>query len=187
MFREFGLLILDYASILKRYFISDMVVPAIITLLLLLLPSENLVINDSFVGHVITLLGILAGFNITALTVITTTSGPQILKLKSQKGTTLNGRRITLFEELYIFISYSVLASFIIILFETLGYIISIRSTFGPSIHLTLALLNVWAVLHILFLNIRNITLIYFSFLEKGKKGPEDSSEKIAQKTITVE
>lgn len=165
MFKEFLILIYDYFSISKRYLLFDFVTPFIVTLLLFIFQSNVLSLNDPLLGQEITLLGIIAGFNITALSVLTTASNTMIDKLKSVvSDNRIGGKKINLFQELYIFISYSVLLSFIIIFFSFIGYILPMHKLFVPWAINIISFLNIGLTFHIFFLNVRNISFIYFSF-----------------------
>lgn len=169
MFREFLVLILDYLTISKKYLFFDMILPLIISFLIIYVVPSQLTFNDEFIGQMISLVGILAGFNITAITFLSSTSSKMVDELKAKKGVErIGGKKINLFQELYIYISYSTLLAFIIIFFEVLGYVIPISSIFENPFFNLLCLLNLTTVLHLILLNIRNITFIYFSFFEKS-------------------
>ena len=165
MFKEFLILIYDYFSISKKYLLFDFVTPFAVTLLLFFFKSNVLSLNDPLLGQEITLLGIIAGFNITALSVLTTANNTMIEKLKSVSSQNrIGGKKINLFQELYIFISYSVLVSFIIIFFSFIGYILPIHAIFETWAVNFFSYFNVALTFHIFFLNVRNVSFIYFSF-----------------------
>ena len=165
MYREFLILIYDYFSISKRYVLFDLGLPFLVALIIFIFQNGSLSLNNTLLGQVITLLGIIAGFNITAISVLTTASNTMIDRLKSSYGKNrIGGKKINLFQELYIFISYSVLISFCIIFFSFIGYILPSHEIFSENTFVTLAFLNVFLIFHVFFLNIRNISFIYFSF-----------------------
>ncbi|MBC5833798.1 hypothetical protein G6N05_02770 [Flavobacterium sp. F372] len=169
MFREFLVLIFDYLSISKKYLFFDMVIPLILSFFIIYVVPSQLAFNDEFIGQMISLVGILAGFNITAITFLSSTSSKMVDELKAKKGVErIGGKKINLFQELYIYISYSTLLAFIIIFFEVIGYVIPISSLYENWFFKLLCLLNLTTILHLVLLNIRNITFIYFSFFEKS-------------------
>jgi hypothetical protein len=166
-YKEYNILIDDYLSASKKYFFFDWVIPSIIVIVQACFLFNVINFNDSYIGQCMTLLGILAGFNTTAISVLTTTSNNNIEKLKSTKiNKWINGRQITLFQDLYIHISYSVLASFILIIIFLSGLTFSVGEYFGNTFKNILGLLSELFLLNILFLNIRNITSLYFSFFQ---------------------
>lgn len=169
MFREFLVLIIDYFTISKKYLLFDMLIPFIFSILIIYVFPSQLAFNNEFIGQIISLVGILAGFNITAITFLSSTSSEMVDELKAKKGIErIGGKKINLFQELYIYISYSTLLAFIIIFFEVIGYVVPISSIFNIPFFNLLCLLNLTIVLHSILLNIRNITFIYFSFFEKS-------------------
>lgn len=169
MFREFLVLIFDYFTISKKYLFFDMIVPCVLSLLMVYFIPSQLNINNDFIGQIISLVGILAGFNITAITFLSSTSSKMVDELKAKKGIErIGGKKINLFQELYIYISYSTLLAFIIIFFEVIGYVVPISAISENWFYNFLCLLNLITVLHLILLNIRNITFIYFSFFEKS-------------------
>ncbi|WP_264845926.1 hypothetical protein [Capnocytophaga catalasegens] len=111
------------------------------------------------------LLSILAGFNTTAISILISASNKNIDKLKEiSTKKEIGGKKISLYQELYIYISYSILIAFFVIIFCLFGYLLPIGELFDTCIVLCLGLFIVYLVLHIMFLNIRNISFLYFSF-----------------------
>jgi hypothetical protein len=167
MFREFLIPVYDYFSISKKYLFFDFGIPFIVSVLIYVFSSNVVIFNNDILGQQITLLGIIAGFNITALSVLTTADNATIDKLKGKFGENrLNGKKIDLFQELYIFISYSILMSFFIIFFCFIGYIISVKEISTKNFFDFLCYSNLILIFHCIFLNIRNIAFIYFSFFK---------------------
>ena len=170
MFREFLILAFDYYSITKKYILFDILVPFFMSLLIICLGNDYLIFNDSYLGQIIVLLGILAGFNTTVISILTSTSNENIEKLKNiypKIIIEIGGKKISLFQILYINISYVVLISFIVIIFCILGYLLPIRFLVNNILFLTLSFLITFSIIHILFVNIRNISFLYFSFFSR--------------------
>lgn len=165
MFKEFLIVIYDYFSISRKYLFFDIGIPMITVLIIFIFNFNCLTLNDSLLGQQITLLGIIAGFNITSLSVLTSASNTMIDNLKAKFGENrISGKKINLFQELYIFISYSVMISFIVIFFCFIGYILPIKEITLNIFYNFLAYSNLVLAFHIFFLNVRNISMIYFSF-----------------------
>ncbi len=168
MFREFLILIYDYFSISKKYLFFDIALPIIATSILAYFAYEIIIFNDSYLGQIITLLGILAGFNTTVISVLTSTSNNNIDQLKEKhSGKRISGKKINLFQELYIYISYSILISFLVISVCIFGYLLPTYKLFSSTIFSIIGFLTVFLILHIMFLNIRNISFLYFTFFNQ--------------------
>lgn len=162
MFKEFLILISDYYSISKKYISFDILVPFCISLLIVYLGKNFSFFNDSYLGQIIVLLGILAGFNTTAISVLTSTSNENIDKLKNtypKERIEIGGKKVSLFQILYINISYVILLSFIVIIFCILGCLLPIRLFVNNYIFLILSFVITASVIHILFLNIKQENL----------------------------
>lgn len=170
MFREFLIPVYDYFSISKKYLFFDFGIPTIISFVIYLFNFDSVIFNNDILGQEITLLGIIAGFNITSLSVLTTANNSMIDKLKENKSENrISGKKIDLFQELYIFISYSILISFFIIFFSFIGYILSVKKITSENIFDFLCYTNLMLIFHCVFLNIRNVSFIYFSFFNSRK------------------
>lgn len=165
MFREFLIPVYDYFSISKKYLFFDFGIPILISFFIYIFKSNSVIFNNNILGQEITLLGIIAGFNITALSVLTTANNSMIDKLKEKKSENrISGKKIDLFQELYIFISYSILVSFFIIFFSFIGYILPVKKITSENIFDFFCFTNLMLIFHCVFLNIRNVAFIYFSF-----------------------
>ncbi|GIZ14959.1 hypothetical protein RCZ15_03130 [Capnocytophaga catalasegens] len=164
-FREFFILISDYYVISKKYRFFDIILPFIISFIFICYSKSYIVFNDTFLGQIMILLSILAGFNTTAISILISASNKNIDKLKEiSTKKEIGGKKISLYQELYIYISYSILIAFFVIIFCLFGYLLPIGELFDTCIVLCLGLFIVYLVLHIMFLNIRNISFLYFSF-----------------------
>ena len=170
MFREFLILIYDYFSISKKHLIFDLAIPLLLTIILALFAYRTIVFNNSYLGQIITLLGILAGFNTAVVSILTSTSNHNIDRLKEKfSGNRISGRKISLFQELYVYISYSILISFIVITICIFGYLLPFHKILTTSIFSFFGFTSVFLIVHIMFLNIRNISFLYFTFFEHRK------------------
>lgn len=167
MYREFLILVYDYFSISKKFLIFDMALPLFATTVLAVFAFDIIVFNDAYLGQIITLLGILAGFNTTVISVLTSTSNSNIDRLKEKfSGKRISGKKISLFQELYVYISYSILISFFVISVSIFGYLLPTYEILNPIFFSIAGFITVFLILHIMFLNIRNISFLYFTFFE---------------------
>ena len=175
MYKSYLILINDYLLTLKRNIVFDIVIPALVSVMLGFLLSKNLLhFDNNFIINTTTVLGILAGFNVTAITILTSMNNETVEKLKEKKtGITFDGIEISFFRKIYILISYSILICLITIIINTIGYLVPWSIFFAQKAIVTLKSLDIFIVLHIMFVNIRNITSLYFLYFDqtniKGK------------------
>jgi hypothetical protein len=169
MYKSYLVLINDYLLTLKNNVIFDFIVPFILTIILSILLSHNLLHFDSnFIINTTTVLGILAGFNVTAITILTSTNNKTVEKLKSQKtGIVFDGIDISFFRKIYILISYSILICLMTIILNTFGYLVMWSHFFKDWFIVILKSFDLFLILHIMFVNIRNITSLYFFYFDE--------------------
>ena len=169
MYKSYLVLINDYLLTLKRNALFDFALPFCCSIILGILLSHNLLHFDSnFIINTTTVLGILAGFNVTAITILTSTNNKTVVKLKSQKtGISFDGVDISFFRKIYILISYSILICLITIILNTFGYLVMWSYFFENWFIIILKTLDIFLVLHIMFVNIRNITSLYFFYFDE--------------------
>ena len=174
MYKSYLILINDYLFTLKKNVIFDFIFPFVITIILAILLDNDLLRFDSnFIINTITVLGILAGFSVTAITILTSTNNETVVKLKEKKtGIIVDGFEVSFFRKLYILISYSILICLIVIILNTIGYLIHWSYFFIHKTIVVLKSVDIFLVLHIFFVNIRNITSLYFLYFnETNLKG----------------
>ena len=169
MYKSYLVLINDYLLTLKRNAIFDFAIPLCGCIILGILLSNNLLHFDSnFIINTTTVLGILAGFNVTAITILTSTNNKTVEKLKAQKtGISFDGVDISFFRKIYILISYSILICLITIILNTFGYLVIWSYFFERWFINILKSVDIFLVLHIMFVNIRNITSLYFFYFDE--------------------
>jgi hypothetical protein len=175
MYKSYLILVNDYLLTLKRNIIFDIAIPAVTSIFLGFLLAKNLLhFDNNFIINTTTVLGILAGFNVTAITILTSTSNETVEKLKEKKtGIDFDGIEISIFRKIYILISYSILVCLITIIINTIGYLVPWSIFFTQKTTVILKSIDIYIVLHIMFVNIRNITSLYFLYFDqtniKGK------------------
>ena len=164
MYKSFLILINDYILTVKKNAFFDIVLPLLLAALCGYLISQDLLnINKSFLSNILSVLGIIAGFSVTAVALLSTTDSTNVDRLKKIKtGITVDGLEISIFRRFYILISYSVLISFIAILLNIMGYLIPWSKFLSMNWIIIFKCLNLWMIFHIFFINIRNITSLYF-------------------------
>lgn len=169
MYKSYLILINDYLFTLRRNVIFDILLPVFISIILGILLSKNLLhFDNNFIINTTTVLGILAGFNVTAITILTSANNETVRELKDKKtGITFDGIEISFFRKIYILISYSILICLITIILNTIGYLVPWSVFFSKDFIYVLKAIDLFIVLHIMFVNIRNITSLYFIYFEE--------------------
>jgi len=169
MYKSYLILVNDYLFTLKKNVYFDIFLPFFLAVILGILLINNLLNFDkNFVFNLTTVLGILAGFNVTAITILTSTNNETVEKLKEKKtGIMVDGLEVSFFRKLYILISYSILICLITIILNTIGYLIKWEYFINQSKISVLKGVDIFLILHIFFVNIRNITSLYFLYFNE--------------------
>lgn len=169
MYKSFLILFNDYILTVRKNAIFDIVIPLLLAIICGYLISKNLLnIDKSFLSNILSVLGIIAGFSVTAVALLSTTDSANVNRLKEKKtGITVDGLEISVFRRFYILISYSVLISFIAILINIIGYLVPWSKLITFNWIIVLKALNLWMIFHIFFINIRNITSLYFVYFQE--------------------
>lgn len=169
MYKSFFILLNDYFLTVRKNAIFDILLPFIIAIFCGYLISKNLLdINKSFLSTILNVLGIIAGFSITSVSLLATSNNKNIKELKNKKTKiTVDGLEISAFRRFYILISYSVFISFIAILINVIGYLVPWSNLIPSNFIVVLKSINLWLIFHIFFLNIRNITSLYFVYFQE--------------------
>ena len=173
MYLEFFILISDYLKTLtKRIFLFEWILPLILSFIIFffLYYGKTVGVADAFKNNSINLLGILVGFSITIITILTTGQSRNLEEIKKTKTETIiNNKPISLYRLLLINFTYSVIIEvFLIIVFLTYPLInknIEISRLFKLIVFSTL----VFMIIHILLLTIRNLTDFYLILTKSDK------------------
>ncbi len=173
MYLEFFILISDYLkTVTKRIFLFEWLFPFLFSLLIfyLLYTGKSISVAETFKNNSINLLGILVGFSITIITILTTGHSKNLEDIKKHlTKVKINGKQISLYRLLLINFTYSVIIeAFLIIVFLTYPLINQNIQISKPYKHLIFSTL-ICLVVHILLLTIRNLTDFYL-ILTKPKK-----------------
>lgn len=173
MYLEFLFAIADYFKTLsRRIVIYEIILPLLLSgvVFCILLFDKGTSQVQTYTENVLPLLGVLVGFSITIITILTTSSSKNILKIQKYKtGVIIGGKERTLFDTLLINFTYSVIIEIILIIIHLFyPFVLEILTIPQGLKYLVFAL--VFAILiHILLLNIRNLTDFYFILLKKEK------------------
>lgn len=164
MYLEFLLLFFDYYKTLtRRVVIFEWIIPFVICLSLFCLNCKNdfsayKVFKDSAVN----VLGVLLGFSIAIITIVTTGSGKNIEEIKKIETNFIkNNKKVTLFNLILINFTYSVVLEIVVIISCLLMPLISNLFKIGCNLRLILYSLMVFLVIHILLVTLRNLTDFY--------------------------
>lgn len=172
MYREFILLIIDYFKTIRcKTFTYEWVIPILIGIgAFSVTITKYLQINYLvFVNSSINLLGVLLGFSIMVITVLTTSNNKNIENIKKiQTEYILYDKNISLYRLLLINYSYLIIA-------EAIGltnYFIVLLFVDHCSHLIKLIFFSVFTsmVIHILLLTIRNITDFYLIITKEENK-----------------
>jgi len=177
MYREFILLIVDYFKTIRcKTFTYEWVIPIVLGVVTFLVTITKYLKIDylGFVNSSVNLLGVLLGFSIMVITVLTTSNNKNIEKIKKiETEYVLYQKNISLYRLLLINYSYLIIA-------EALGltnYFILLIFVNSCSHQIKLILFSVFTsmIIHILLLTIRNVTDFYLIIT---KEETDDSSVK---------
>ncbi|MCS3532071.1 hypothetical protein [Chryseobacterium sp. JUb7] len=164
MYLEFFLIIVDYFKTLNRkIFIYEWLFPFIVIFFCIYIGCIlDFGVFISFKDSAINVIGVLLGFSIAVITIITTGSGPNIEQIKNHEtSVTINNRKISLYKLFLINFTYSVILEVILIISCLLMPLLNKIFLFSFSIKLIMYSIMVFIVFHILLLTLRNITDFY--------------------------
>jgi hypothetical protein len=174
MYLEFLLLIADYFRTLsKRVFFFEWLLPFIIGIgiFLLLFFGSTTSATIVFKDNAINLLGILVGFSITIITILTTGQGQNLDEIKNKKtNIKINKENITLFRLLLINFTYSVIVEVGLIIVCLIYPLLIENIKFNQNLKYVGFSILVFLILHIMLLTMRNLTDFYLILVIPPKK-----------------
>lgn len=174
MYSEFILLILDYFRTLnKRILIYEVIIPNLIGLLVffLLKKQETFLLCNDFRKSTLPLLGVLVGFSITIITILTTGHSRNLEEIrKKMTQFKIGSKQITLFQLLVINFTYSVVIEVFLIILDLIYPFISRSLDINDTIKIVGFSVYVSLIIHILLLTIRNMTDFYFIITKKENR-----------------
>ena len=167
---EFMFPIRDYFATLEIYeFIFDIIIPIIASTAFYLFLSKE--INSekiiTFIGYIINLLAILIGFSITSVTIISSESSNKFDALRQiNANRLLSGRKISLHQLILINYIFVIIVEFTTLVYNVIYYLLWMSSCLVCDNRILLTI-SIYLLLHIILLNIRNITNFYFIFWKR--------------------
>lgn len=169
---EFLLLIWDYfRSLQKRNIIFELVIPFVASLIIFI----SIRVNNSekclsdYRSNIISLVGVLIGFSITAITLLITSNNANIENLKKIKPKDKNGREIefSLYHLLLTNFSYLIVIEILLISLDLFFPAFNSMLNLSFTTRIVLFSLNSFLLLHILLLNLRTISDLYHTLISK--------------------
>lgn len=165
MYIEFLLIVLDYFKTLKKksVVVYEWIVPLILTLACVYIADvRNTELFRIFKESSINVIGVLLGFSIAVITILTTGSGENLEGIRRREtGIIIKNRVIMLYDLLLINFTYSVVLEVVLIISCLITPLINQIFIFSFESKLIFYSLMIFLVLHILLLNLRNITDFY--------------------------
>jgi hypothetical protein len=170
------MIVFEYFFTLKRNeAIYEIISPAIFSILITFISlsdERQELINsiNTLSGSLLTIIGILTGLSIAVMTVVAGSDKGGIEKMKTKESERiLHDRKISIYRHFLIVLSYSVIVGGIVILFNIFiphilryaKYIWVLKSVFC---------LNIFAISHIVLINIRSSTNFYMILFSDSKK-----------------
>lgn len=173
MYLEFFILIFDYYKTLnKRVFLYEWILSILIGVAVFYILSYGNSTNSTkvFKDSAINLLGILAGFSITIITILTTGQSKNLEEIKKKETNfVINGKKISLFRLLLINFTYSVILESFLIIFCLTYPIILENFKIEKTIKYLFFSMLVGTIVHLLLLTIRNLTDFYLIITKTEK------------------
>lgn len=174
MYLEFLLLIADYfRTVSKRIFFFEWLFPFLIGvgIFSLLFFGTSTSATIVFKDNAINLLGILVGFSITIITILTTGQGQNLDEIKNKETKIkINKEKITLFRLLLINFTYSVIIEVGLIIVCLIYPLFVENIGINKNIKYIGFSILVFLILHIMLLTMRNLTDFYLILIKPTKK-----------------
>lgn len=169
MYTEFLFLLSDYFKTLRSKLIFfEWLLPVFISLIVYFSIEEKsyLKVANETSSNALTLLGILVGFSITVISLLNTASSKNVEEIKKLiTSYNIGGKNISLFQLILINMTYSVIIEILLIIFNL--FIPLIWESFEKDTLILMNSFNLFFLLHILLLNLRNMTDFYFILFKK--------------------
>lgn len=164
IYREFFLLIGAYIKTTERSeFVFDIIVPLLLSLGLYYVntyihPIEK---GSNFLTTALTFISIILGFTIASITIILTSNAKNMLDAQKTPSGKQFFSELNLYQMLLIPFFYIALIGFLELIFGAISY------TFKIADICSIYIINMFLVLHILFVAIRNLTNLFFIVFKK--------------------
>lgn len=173
MYLEFFLLVFDYFRTLKlRIVLYEIAIPILISLgvVYLLICGKETSYAAVFSDNAITLLGVLLGFSITIVTILTTGNSTNLISIKEVKTNfKINAKTLSLFDLLLVNFIYSIVIEIMLIIVLLIYPILLSIGDFYEIIKIIGFSGVVGLTVHILLLTMRNLTDFYLILIKNIK------------------
>ena len=170
MYLDFILLVVDYfRTISRRIFFFEWLIPFLVSIgvFTLLFYGNSVSATIVFKNNVINLLGILVGFSITIITILTTGQGQNLDRIKNTKpNIKISNNKITLFRLLLINFTYSVIIEIGLIIVCLIYPLLLGNLEINICLKYIGFSILVFLILHIMLLTIRNLTDFYLILIK---------------------
>ncbi|MBI5645607.1 MAG: hypothetical protein HY962_01640 [Ignavibacteriae bacterium] len=165
IYSEFKFLILDYWRNLRpNEAIYEILIPLGLGFAGYLTVTRYMELTSilSLIGHILTLLSILVGFTVACVTILASTDGANIELLKKEPtDRKIGNRKMTLYQHLVMLFSFCLLEEIALLILSVSYYALYSSCSLNRGAGIGSAVI-IAILLHILFLNGRNITNFYF-------------------------
>lgn len=175
VYLEFLIPFKDYIVTLKlREVIFDLCLPFIISIVFYFFVIRNGKYNDDikeFNSHIIAFISVLIGFSIAAVTLLITSNNRNVEALQENYSgeRRIGNRRISLYQLVLIIFTSALIVEFLTLLFNLGYFLVSSLNANFKNLWGVFYAINIFLIMHIIFLNIRNITNLYFVFLARNR------------------
>jgi len=137
-------------------------------LFFLLLNGKDTSICKGFSDNALTLLGILLGFSITVITILTTGNSKNLLAIQTiETNYIIGGKKVTLFDLLLVNFTYSVVIEIVLIIILLISPLLISNLVFSQFTKILVFAIFAGTVIHILLLTMRNLTDFYLILMKK--------------------
>jgi membrane-bound metal-dependent hydrolase YbcI (DUF457 family) len=171
IYSEWLIPIVDYyKSLYKNETCYEVIVPILIAIICTIIYSNNgkLVVALNGIAKILpTVISILIGFTVMLITILLTSTGENIEKLKNtETDKLLRDKNVTLYQKLHIQFSHSLFSEVLLLLL--IFFYLFLYGLWGDSIVGFIAyiflMIEIYLILNILLSILRGITNMYFSF-----------------------
>lgn len=162
-----------FATLNKKEFSFLFIIPFIFTAVLNLFIFYEVDLKDLFqnLGNIINLLAILIGFSITGLAILASggSENLNLLRKTNSREKKLDGKPVDLYKLLLNNFTYAVILELFTLGFNLLFSFIYSATLFKNSVSIFYTI-DCFLIIHIILLNIKNVTNIYFSLFKEVEK-----------------
>jgi len=168
VYMEWIIPIIDYYwSLRKNEIVFEVIMPALVATFCTVLywkAGKLFIALDGIANIMSTAISILIGFTVMLITILLTSSGPSVDKLKdTETGRMLHNVNITLYQGLHIQFSHT-LCSEVFLLLMILFYMFLSGLHVPVCVGIVILIIEIYLTLNVLLSILRGVTNLYFSF-----------------------